>query len=76
MPIKWTKVAASTPNPGERVMVKNAIHCWDTEWRAALADPSLPSPVQMWSRDEISTLRGAPLVDPTGILDQMLRRKR
>ena len=76
MPIKWIPLTVCQPLPLERVMVKNAIHCWDTEWREALADPSLPSPVLMWSRDEIPTLRGAPLVDPTGIMDQMTRRKR
>ena len=57
-------------------MVKNAIHCWDTEWREALADPSLPSPVLMFSREEVDTLRRAPVIDPTGIMDQMERRRR
>lgn len=65
MPINWIPVSERVPQEGKRVMVKNSIHCWDTVWKAALIDPSLASPVLLWSAEEVSTLRNAASVDPT-----------
>lgn len=76
MPIRWIPVSKDTPEPGERVMVKNSCHCWDTEWRQAMADPGLPAPVLMWSREEVGTLKKrVSSVDPQSI-EKQIRVKR
>jgi hypothetical protein len=76
-PIAWIPVEKDTPEQGERVMVKNAIHCWDTTWRHCLADRKLPTPVLMWSRDEIPTLlERAGQVDPESVTQQIRVAKR